>query len=80
MNIKYYIYFDLGIASELWSMLTFNRKSEEQNILEESDFQKAPLSMQSVLLLLVLVHNWTTLNNPYRLSLFSCLNQSKILL
>ncbi|XP_076268126.1 dymeclin isoform X2 [Rhynchophorus ferrugineus] len=65
----------IGIASELWSMLTFNRKSEEQNGLEESDFQKAPLSMQSILLLLVLVHNWTTLNNPYRLSLFSCLNQ-----
>ncbi|XP_030765686.1 dymeclin isoform X2 [Sitophilus oryzae] len=65
-----------GLASEIWSLLTFNRKSEDQdNLSDQSEFQKAPLAVQSLLLLLVLVHNWTTLNNPYRLSLFSCLNQ-----
>ncbi|CAG9761840.1 unnamed protein product [Ceutorhynchus assimilis] len=65
----------IGLATELWSMLTFSRKSEDSDLPELSEFQKAPLATQSILLLLVLVHKWTTLNNPYRLSLFSCLNQ-----
>ncbi|XP_060534905.1 dymeclin isoform X2 [Cylas formicarius] len=65
----------LGLASELWSLLTFNRKLDNQPVSEQSEYQNCPLAVHSLLLLLVLVHNWTTLNNPYRLSLFSCVNQ-----
>ncbi|XP_048523171.1 dymeclin isoform X2 [Dendroctonus ponderosae] len=65
----------IGLASELWSILTFSKKSEDAEVSEQSDFQRAPLATQSILLLLVLVHNWATVNNPYRLSLFSCSNQ-----
>lgn len=65
----------LGLASELWSILTFSKKTEDAEVSEQSDFQRAPLATQSILLLLVLVHNWATVNNPYRLSLFSCTNQ-----
>ncbi|XP_066262135.1 dymeclin [Euwallacea similis] len=65
----------IGLASELWSYLTFSKKNEESDVNEQSEFQRAPLATQSILLLLVLVHNWATLNNPFRLSLFSCLNQ-----
>lgn len=65
----------IGLATELWSMLTFSRKTEDPDIPDHSDFHGTPLATQSIMLLLVLVHNWTTLNNPFRLSLFSCLNQ-----
>ncbi|KAL1497518.1 hypothetical protein ABEB36_008463 [Hypothenemus hampei] len=65
----------VGIASELWSLLTFSKKSDHKEFTENSEFQQTPLATQSILLMLVLVHNWTTLNNPYRSSLFSCLNQ-----
>ncbi|KAJ8925444.1 hypothetical protein NQ315_009277 [Exocentrus adspersus] len=64
-----------GLASDLWSMLTFSRKStEELTLHDQNDFQQAPLATQSLLLVLVLVHHWTTHTNPYRNSLFSCLN------
>lgn len=68
----------IGLATELWSILTFSRKTET-DVTEQSEFQQAPLATQSILLLLVLVHNWTTLNNPFRMSLFSCLNQGNYL-
>ncbi|XP_050315698.1 dymeclin [Anthonomus grandis grandis] len=65
----------LGLATGLWSMLTFSKKPEHSEVSDKTDYQTTPLATQSILLLLVLVHNWTTLNNPYRLSLFSCSNQ-----
>nr|XP_023020039.1 dymeclin [Leptinotarsa decemlineata] len=65
----------LGLASDLWSLLTFSKKSTEEVVSPElNDFQQAPLASQSLLLLLVLVHHWTTTSNPYRNSLFSCLD------
>lgn len=65
----------LGLASDLWSILTFSRKSsEELTVPDQNDFQITPLATQSLLLILVLVHHWTTHSNPYRSSLFSCLN------
>ncbi|RZC40688.1 Dymeclin and/or Hid1 domain containing protein [Asbolus verrucosus] len=66
----------LGIAAELWSILTFSRKSDEITISENSDYQEVPLATQSLLLVLVLVHHWTTKNNPYRNSLFLCRNSA----
>lgn len=41
-----------------------------------SDFPNAPLAMQSLLLLFVLTHHWTTKSNPYRTFLFNCANSS----
>ena len=73
----YYFTDNLGLATELWSMLTFAKKTDDKDTTDQSEFQAAPLATQSSLLLLVLVHNWTTLNNSYRLSLFTCLNQGK---
>lgn len=65
----------LGLAADLWSMLTFSRKStEELTVPEHGSFQEAPLATQSLLLILVMVHHWTSQNNPYRLSLASCVN------
>lgn len=56
-------------------MITFNRKNTEDLVVnEQNNFQTTPLATQSLLLLLVLVHNWTTQANPYRSSLFSCMN------
>lgn len=67
--------FFIGLASDLWSILTFSRKSsEELTVPDQNDFQHTPLATQSLLLILVLVHHWTTQSNPYRSSLFSCLN------
>ncbi|KAJ3649162.1 hypothetical protein Zmor_020918 [Zophobas morio] len=66
----------LGIAAELWSFLTFSRKSDELLVSETSDYQEVPLATQSLLLVLVLVHHWTTKNNPYRNSLFLCMNSA----
>ncbi|KAG5891999.1 hypothetical protein JTB14_007747 [Gonioctena quinquepunctata] len=64
-----------GLASDIWSMLTFSKKSTEELIpTSTNDYQEAPLATQSLLLLLVLVHHWTTKSNPYRNSLFSCLD------
>lgn len=65
----------LGLAADLWSMLTFSKKSnDELTVPEHGDFQEAPLATQSLLLILVLVHHCTAQNNPYRLSLASCVN------
>ncbi|XP_072387855.1 dymeclin [Diabrotica undecimpunctata] len=65
----------LNLASNIWSVLTFNKKSnEETSDSDEYSYQEAPLATQSLLLLLVLVHHWTTLSNPYRNSLFTCLD------
>ncbi|KAL3286907.1 hypothetical protein HHI36_001393 [Cryptolaemus montrouzieri] len=65
----------LGIATGLWSMLTFNNKaSSDGDNIENADFQEVPLASQSLLLVLVLVHHWTNHTNPYRNSLFSCAN------
>ncbi|XP_044746620.1 dymeclin [Coccinella septempunctata] len=65
----------LGIASGIWSMLTFNSKSSSDgDNLELANFHEVPLASQSLLLVLVLVHHWTTHTNPYRSSLFSCAN------
>lgn len=56
-------------------MLTFKREStEKSNVPEKDSFHEIPLATQSLLLLLVLVHHWTTQSNPYRSSLFSCLD------
>lgn len=62
-------------------MLTFNKKSSDNLLVREgSDFQEAPLATQSLLLILVLAHHWTAQTNPYRLSLFSCVNsQGKLM-
>lgn len=65
----------LNLASNIWSVLTFNKMSSvEINDIHEHAYQEAPLATQSLLLLLVLVHHWTTQSNPYRNSLFSCLD------
>lgn len=65
----------LGLAADLWSMLTFNRKTtDELAVQEHGDVQETPLATQSLLLILVLVHHCTGQNNPYRLSLASCVN------
>lgn len=67
----------VGLATELWSFLTFSRGRKYENdgnLLTE--YQQAPLSTQSLLLLLVLVNHCTRQEhqNPYRLVLFSCGN------
>lgn len=65
----------LGLASDLWSMLTFTKKNTNDSVLNDhNDFYEAPLATQSLLLILILVHHWTTQSNPYRTSLFSCLD------
>ncbi|CAG9864050.1 unnamed protein product [Phyllotreta striolata] len=65
----------LDLASNIWSVLTFSRTpAEESTDFEDISYQDAPLATQSLLLLLVLVHHWTTRLNPYRSSLFSCLD------
>ncbi|GLV36306.1 uncharacterized protein CBL_08800 [Carabus blaptoides fortunei] len=66
----------LGIAAELWSIITFNKKTE---ILDPTDTVNntkldAPLANQSLLLILILTNHCTTQVNPYRQSLFSCAN------
>lgn len=63
----------LGIAAELWSMLTFNRKPTE-SIESTENVEEVPLATQSLLLVLVLTNHWSSENNPYRQSLFSCAN------
>ncbi|CAH1163331.1 unnamed protein product [Phaedon cochleariae] len=64
-----------GLASNIWSMLTFSKTpTDELVIRNQNDFMEAPLATQSLLLLLVLVHHFTTHPNPYRNSLFSCLD------
>lgn len=56
-------------------MLTFARKTPDDSVVnDQNDFQDTPLATQSLLLMLVLVHHWTTQSNPYISSLFSCLD------
>ncbi|KAJ8927015.1 hypothetical protein NQ314_020578 [Rhamnusium bicolor] len=51
----------LGLASDLWSMLTFSRKATDDLVVsDQNDFQETPLATQSLLLVLVLSHHWTT--------------------
>lgn len=65
----------LGIAAELWSFLTFNRKTDDGDKKPElTEYQDTPLATQSLLLLLVLANHFTTRHNPYRQTLFSCAN------
>lgn len=63
----------LGIATELWSILTFNRKAGEGLEVSENA-EEVPLATQSLLLILVLTNHCTMQVNPYRQSLFSCAN------
>ncbi|XP_017771961.1 PREDICTED: dymeclin [Nicrophorus vespilloides] len=63
----------LGIASELWSMLSFNRKNTE-HVLETADGGDSPLATNSLLLILVLTNNCSIQPNPFRQCLFSCAN------
>lgn len=60
----------LGIATELWNILTFSRKNDELTQAEHCEYTQLPLATQSILLVLVLVHHWTMKNNSYRNSLF----------
>ncbi|KAI4467070.1 dymeclin [Holotrichia oblita] len=65
----------LGLASELWSILTLSRKDNEE--IESSvsgDIHEVPLATQSLLLVLILTNHYTTQTNPYRQCLFACLN------
>lgn len=56
-------------------MLTFTKKNSNDSVLNDHhDFAETPLATQSLLLILILVHHWTTQSNPYRTSLFSCSN------
>lgn len=65
----------LGLASELWSILTLSRKDNETiNSSVNGDFHEFPLATQSLLLVLILTNHCTMQSNPYRQSLFSCLN------
>lgn len=65
----------LGLASELWSILTLSKKDNETvDITTGHDYQDVPLATQSLLLILVLTNHCTTQNNPYRQCIFSCLN------
>lgn len=65
----------LDLASNIWSVLTFAKKPTEEYLeSDENSYQYTPLATQSLLLLLVLVHHWTTKSNPYRNCLFSCLD------
>lgn len=81
MAISNFLYI-LGLASDLWSMLTFTKKNTDDfSVNEQNDFHETPLATQSLLLILVISHHWTTQSNPYRSSLFSCLDsQGKLLL
>lgn len=63
-----------GFAESLWSMLTFKKTPD---ILSTEDLPKTfkesfPLANQSLLLILVLTNHNTTIDNPYRISLFGC--------
>lgn len=74
------IFYFSGLASDLWSMLTFTKKNSTESVFNDHhDFSETPLATQSLLLILILVHHWTTQSNPYRTSLFSCLDsQGKV--
>lgn len=65
----------LGIAAELWSIITFNKKTEgnDEDSMNNAKIE-APLANQALLLILVLTNHCTTQINPYRQSLFCCSN------
>ncbi|KAJ8970965.1 hypothetical protein NQ317_012642 [Molorchus minor] len=57
----------LGLASDLWSMLTFRHKSSDSTVMaDQKRLPRFSLGRTN--------YHWTTQPNPYRSSLFSCLN------
>lgn len=66
--------FVFGIATGLWSMITFNRKQVDGVEGSAGNEQDVPLSTYSLLLLLALTNHCTIQSNPYRQSLFTCAN------
>lgn len=65
----------LGLASELWSILTLSRKDNESvSNSVVGDYHEVPLATQSLLLILILTNHCTAQSNPYRQCLFVCLN------
>lgn len=70
----------VGIATELWSILTLASIKKEETLFPESSKNiglmspHTPLANQSLLLILILTNHCTTTVNPYRHSLFACLN------
>jgi dymeclin len=76
--------FVFGLAESFWSMLTFSKKTPENDELPKSFKENYPLSNQSLLLILILTnHNADDSvdlhNNPYRYSLFHCSNATDML-
>lgn len=63
----------LGIAAELWSLLTFQKK-DTLNLDTPEINDDCPLASHSLLLLLILVNHCATDQNPYRLTICSCSN------
>ncbi|XP_018333634.1 dymeclin isoform X2 [Agrilus planipennis] len=62
-----------GIASGLWSIITFNQEKRDNpavNMVEE------PLASQSLMLLLLLINISINDSNPYRQCLFTCSDNS----
>ncbi|XP_069703683.1 dymeclin isoform X2 [Periplaneta americana] len=75
----------IGLASELWNMLTFGMTrslpapANGVPITKPCEVLEAPLANQALLLVLVLANHCTTdknLHNPYRQALFSCSNSA----
>ncbi|KDR21174.1 Dymeclin [Zootermopsis nevadensis] len=77
----------IGLASELWNMLTFGMtrgiasaspvSSDNVTVVKPNEVSESPLSNQALLLVLVLANHCTSdknLHNPYRQALFSCSN------
>ncbi|KAK5648996.1 hypothetical protein RI129_003888 [Pyrocoelia pectoralis] len=63
-----------GLATGFWSMITFNRKSNESVDNTQNNFADVPLATASLSLILVLTNHCTAQVNPYRQSLFTCVN------
>lgn len=68
----------LGLASGLWSMLTFRKGTTTAGNLETANVEDGeivtPLANNSLLLVLVLANNCSAESNPYSQSLFACVN------
>ncbi|KAG5682839.1 hypothetical protein PVAND_012161 [Polypedilum vanderplanki] len=75
--------FVFGLAESFWSMLTFSKKQPENEELPKTFKEHYPLANQSLLLILILTnHNADDSvdiqNNPYRYSLFNCVNSTEM--
>ncbi|KAF5307529.1 hypothetical protein FQR65_LT06884 [Abscondita terminalis] len=63
-----------GFASGLWSIFTFNRKTNNDTDPTNNGLLNTPLATHSLSLILILANHCTAQVNPYRQSLFTCAN------